>query len=107
MHADRAAPGQALVVSRNGVWCDVRALSARELQGFMDELARATNGDNPPSHCGAGGLINGVWEVLGDHVPPAAYDGRCVLIERTAQQPIADGIAISPRPVHCMLRAWV
>jgi hypothetical protein len=32
---------------------------------------------------------------------------KCALIERMAQQLVADGIAIGPRPVHCMLRVWV
>jgi hypothetical protein len=33
-------PGQASVISFEGTWYDVRALNAKELESFMDQLAR-------------------------------------------------------------------
>ena len=47
MQSDRAGLAQPAVVSCNGVWYDVRALSAKELEAFMDQLARTGNGCDP------------------------------------------------------------
>jgi hypothetical protein len=47
MQSDQGEGGQAVVVSCNGVWYDVRALSAKELEDFMDQLARVRAGCDP------------------------------------------------------------
>ena len=47
MQSEQAALGRPAVVSCNGVWYDVRALSAKELEAFMDQLARTGNGCDP------------------------------------------------------------
>ena len=40
IEANRLTGGQAAVVSFDGAWYDVRALSARELESFIEDLAR-------------------------------------------------------------------
>lgn len=37
---NRSAGGRAAVVSFDGTWYDVRALSAKELESFIDDLGR-------------------------------------------------------------------
>ena len=37
---DLCAPARAPVVSFDGVWYDVRSMSAKELESFLDDLAR-------------------------------------------------------------------
>jgi hypothetical protein len=41
---NRGAPARAAVVSFDGTWYDVRTLSAKELQSFLDDLARVRHG---------------------------------------------------------------
>ena len=43
MEGNRGAAGRPAVVSFDGVWYDVRALSAKELESFIDDLARVRN----------------------------------------------------------------
>ena len=40
IESNNAAGGRAAVVSCDGIWYDVRALSAKELESFTDDLAR-------------------------------------------------------------------
>lgn len=40
---NRGAAGRPAVVSFDGVWYDVRTLSAKELESFIDDLARVRN----------------------------------------------------------------
>jgi hypothetical protein len=40
MESQDAASGRTMVVSCNGVWYDVRALNSKELEEFVDDLAR-------------------------------------------------------------------
>jgi len=47
MQSERAVLGRPAVVSCNGVWYDGRALSAKELEAFMDQLARTGNDCDP------------------------------------------------------------
>jgi hypothetical protein len=43
MESSRGAAGRPSVVSFDGVWYDVRALNDKELESFIDELARVRN----------------------------------------------------------------
>ena len=43
IESNLGVPGQAAVISFEGTWYDVRALDRKELESFMDELARTRN----------------------------------------------------------------
>ena len=47
LESQDAASGRAMVVSCDGVWYDVRALSSKELEDFVDDLARNQVGSSP------------------------------------------------------------
>ena len=40
IESNQGVPGQAAVISFDGTWYDVRSLDPKELESFMDELAR-------------------------------------------------------------------
>jgi hypothetical protein len=42
------APARAAVVSFDGTWWDVRSLSTKELESFLDDLARIRHGKSMP-----------------------------------------------------------
>ena len=46
---NRGAPGRPAVVSFEGTWYDVRSLSPKELESFIDDLARRRHGMNSGS----------------------------------------------------------
>jgi hypothetical protein len=45
MMRDPWAPTRAPVVSFDGIWYDVRTLSTKELESFLDDLARVRRGE--------------------------------------------------------------
>jgi len=47
---DLCEPARAPVVSFDGVWYDVRSLSVKELQSFLDDLARIRLGRGFTTH---------------------------------------------------------
>ena len=47
LESQDAASGRAMVVSCDGLWYDVRALTSKELEDFVDDLARKRADSSP------------------------------------------------------------